>query len=255
LTASNYQNKLPLIFGKWSLLKEILRIFSAYNFDIILDKELHLRDTDKLSVVRGGNKELYDGIREIVLQTRQQLGYFADIGYTVVLFNYISNKKPNEDEGTVNQETNDYLMNNDVDSQCRPDPKKVHVLNKKLTEIMILLNPMECAFSKSVRLKPEDIAEIPHILEEQFADEITALYYIHLHYDYAFDTTRFSQPAKYYSSINHNNDQFPISKRPKSCLSSILQADKKRPLINEWFSKWKEDIATLQKEIYDILND
>lgn len=37
--ASNYQKKLPLIFGKWYLLKRILKVFSAYNFDIILDKE------------------------------------------------------------------------------------------------------------------------------------------------------------------------------------------------------------------------
>jgi len=37
--ASNYKNKLPLIFGKWYLLKQILKVFAAYNFDTILDKE------------------------------------------------------------------------------------------------------------------------------------------------------------------------------------------------------------------------
>lgn len=244
--ASNYRNKLPLIFGKWSLLKRILRIFAAYNFDIILDKELHLRDTDKLSIVRGGNKELYDGIWEIVLQTRQQLGDFVSVGKTVLL-KYISG----EYEGPVNQD-NDYLMNNNVDTQGRPDPHKVYALHKKLTEIMILLNPLEYAFPKSVSLMPEDIGEISHIVEDTFADEITALYYIHLYYDHAFDT-RISQPTKYYSSINHTNDQFPISARPKSCLSSILQADKKRPLINEWLYRWVQDISNLQKEIYETL--
>ena len=245
--ASNYRNKLPLIFGKWSLLKRILRIFAAYNFDIILDKELHLRETDKLSVVRGGNKELYDGIWEIVLQTRQQLGYFADMGKTVLL-KYISG----ECEGPANQEDNDHLMNNNVDSQGRPDTQKVYALNKKLNEIMVLLNPLEYVFSKPNSIQPEDMGELTRILEDIFADEITALYYIHLYYDHAF-YTRISQPTKYYSSINNNNDQFPILRRPKSCLSSILQDDKEKPLINEWFYKWMQDITILQKEIYETL--
>ena len=34
--ASNYKDALPLIFGKWYLLKKHLRKWSAYNFDIIL---------------------------------------------------------------------------------------------------------------------------------------------------------------------------------------------------------------------------
>jgi len=249
--ASNYQDKLPLIFGKWSLLKKILRIFAAYNFDIILDNELHLRDTDKLSIVRGGNKELYDGVREIVLQTRQQLGYFANAGYAIVMFNYISGVQY-EYEGSVNQD-DDYLMNNNVDSQGRPDPQKVYALNKKLNEIMVLLNPLEYTFSESVSLKPEDIAEMQRNLENVFADEITALYYIHLYYDHAF-YTRISQPTKYYSSIDHNNnDRSPISAKPKRCLSSILQDDKERPSISEWFYKWIQDITNLQKEIYETL--
>ncbi len=248
--ASNYQNKLPLIFGKWNLLKKILRIFAAYNFDIILDNKIQLRDTDKLSVVRGGNKELYDGIREIVLQTRQQLGDFAN--YAIVVFsNYISSKKPNEYEGPVNQD-NDYLMNNNVDTQGRPDPQKVYALYKKLTEIMILLNPLEYAFPKSVSLEPEGLEEISHIMEDIFADQITAVYYIHLYYDHGFDT-RISQPTKYYSFINHNKDQFPVLARPKSCLLSILQGDKELPSINEWFYNWIQDITNLQKEIYETL--
>ena len=61
--AHNYKKKLPLIFGKWNLLTNVLGLFSAYIFDIILDKEMRLSDSDKLSVIRGGNKELSDGAR------------------------------------------------------------------------------------------------------------------------------------------------------------------------------------------------
>ena len=62
--AYNYQNRLPLIFGKWNLLKKALGLYAAYNFDVILDKEIRTREIDKISINRGGNKELYDGIKE-----------------------------------------------------------------------------------------------------------------------------------------------------------------------------------------------
>jgi hypothetical protein len=117
---------------------------------------------------------------------------------------------------------------------------------------MILLNPLEYAFPKSVSLKPEGLEEISHIMEDIFADQITAVYYIHLYYDHGFDT-RISQPTKYYSSINHNKDHFPVLTRPKSCLSSILQHDKEKPSISEWFYNWIQDITNLQREIYETL--
>jgi hypothetical protein len=34
---ANYKDKLPLIFGKWKVLKDILRLYAAYNFDVIID--------------------------------------------------------------------------------------------------------------------------------------------------------------------------------------------------------------------------
>lgn len=251
--ASNYQDKLPLIFGKWNLLKDILRLYVAYNFDIILDKEIRLRDSDKLSIIRGGNKELYDGIREIILQSLQQLGYYADVGYTVWL--HYTSGISYDFEVLRNQDYNDYLMNNNIDIVDKSDQQKVYVVNRKLKEIMMLVDPLKWISSELANLKPEDLAQIQHMFEEQFANEITALYYIHLYYDHHF-YTRINQTSKYYyasSSTDDKNDQFPILPIPKRCLLAIIQSDKNKPLISEWFSKWKEDITTLQKEIYDSL--
>ena len=134
--ASNYQDKLPLIFGKWNLLKDILRLYVAYNFDIILDKEIRLRDSDKLSIIRGGNKELYDGIREIILQSLQQLGYYADVGYTVWL--HYTSGISYDFEVLRNQDYNDYLMNNNIDIVDKSDQQKVYVVNRKPKKIMML---------------------------------------------------------------------------------------------------------------------
>ena len=36
----NYQDKLPLIFGKWDFLKENLGFLLYHNFDFLIDKEI-----------------------------------------------------------------------------------------------------------------------------------------------------------------------------------------------------------------------
>ena len=245
--ASNYKDKLPMIFRKWNLLRNILRLFSAYNFDIVLDKEIRLRDSDKLSIIRGGNKELHDGIREIVLQTRQQLENFVTVGLNI-WFHYIEGEQ-NGYEGLEDQDY-DYLMNSNVNTQGKPNPQKVYAVNKKLNEMILLLHPLEEGFSKGTGLQPVR-RDIVHQLEEQFAGEITALYYFHLYFEYEF-ITRIGQPTKYYSSIDDRN-KFPISSKPKSCLLSILQSDKKEPSLSKWFYQWIQDISSLQNEVYEAL--
>jgi hypothetical protein len=246
--ASNYKDKLPLIFGKWKVLKDVLRLYAAYNFDVIIDEEIRLRDYDKFSVIRGGNKELIDGIREIMLQTRQQIGRFIDSG-DVVWLGYISGAQYGYD-GPENQH-GDYLIKNNIDASERTSLQTVYLVREKLDEIMTLLNPVEHGFSKSVSLPPEIIRKMSHQIEESFADEITALYYFHLYYDFEF-YTRITEPMKYHS-INNQDNLFPISPRPKDCLLSILQNDKEKPSISEWWYQWSEDITNLQNEIYAYL--
>lgn len=243
--ASNYQHKLPLIFGKWKLLKDILRLFSAYNFDIILDKEIRLKDSNRISILRGGNKELTDGIQEIVLEARQQLEEFANVG-SVVWLNYITEVKY-EWEGPRQQDY-DYMMDNDVNVQGRPDPQKVYAPIKKLNEIILSLNPIE-GLSRSTDQQPEVIEEISHQMEELFADEITALYYFNLYFEYDFNT-RISESAKY---SDNNNTLSPISSKPKSCLFSIIHNDKEKPLLLKWFHGWMHAIFSLQTELYEAL--
>jgi hypothetical protein len=257
---ANYKDKLPLIFGKWKGLKNILRLYAAYNFDVIIDKEIRLRDYDKFSVIRGGNKELLDGIREIMLQTRQQIGRFIDTGEAIWL-NYISGARYGY-EGPENQH-GDYLIKNDIDvSGKQPDQQRVHLVRKRLVEIMILLNPVECGFSESIGLSPKVITQLSQQLEQLFADEITTFYYFHLYFDFEF-YTRVSEPMKYYHTRvfgntsghqdNHGLPLRPISSRPKDCLTLILQSDKERPLISEWFYRWIHDITNLQNEIHGYL--
>ncbi len=241
--AHNYKEKLPLIFGKWSLLTDILGLFSVYIFDIILDKEMRLSDSDRLSVIRGGNKELSDGAREIVYQTRQQMGVLADMG-TAVWLNY-SLSLPYEYEGREKMSKRDYLMINDVDVQPQPDLERIHSLKKKLDEIILMLNPLESDLPASA------MEEFSGELEKQIEDEITALYYFHLYFDYEFYARISESRGHYYST---NSDDFPPkSLWPKECLLLLIKNDVNKPYLSEWFYGWMEKINRLQMEIYNTL--
>jgi hypothetical protein len=242
IIAANYETKLPLIFGKWILLKKVLNVDAAYNFDILLDDDLMRRSSDNLSILSGGNKEFFDGIREIVLQTGRQLRAFADSG-TMVGLGYASGTSYED----FTRKSGDGDSNDSIKSRQRSELQKVRVVYEKLKELMRLLDPIESISSKSVNLNAEDLRQLPFVFEKQFADEISALYYFHLFYDHGV-ITRMSQPAKYYPSFKHN--QSAMLSSPKEYLSSIIQSDKNEPLIGKWFYKWMEDIGNLQKEIY-----
>ena len=153
-------------------LKDILRIYSAYNFDVIINTEIRIRDSDRDSVIRGGNKELIDSIREIVLQTRRQLGAFANAG-RISWLNYVS-AVPYKFEVQKNKHE-DYMLTHDIDIQVQPNQERCREVRKKLTEILLGLNPIEQGFFKSIKLQPDELREMSKEFEEQFADEITAL--------------------------------------------------------------------------------
>jgi hypothetical protein len=199
------------------------------------------------SVIRGGNKELLDGIKEIVLQTRQQLEVFTNAG-RIVWLNYVS-RVPYEFQGRENN--SDILLTHEIDIQ-QPDSQKVYAVKKKLDEFLILLNPLEYGFDGTISLQPNDINEMSLQLEKLFANEITAYYYFHLHFEYEFNT-RVSTPMNYYNSVSHNRDAFPVSSIPKECLSLIIKKDNEKPSLKEWFNMHMQDVNNLQREIYEIL--
>src|SRR5438067_678 len=76
IIASNYSNKLPLIFGKqWKLLKKTMKGIAIYNFDIIFSEEVRSESFDEPYLVNG-NRELYQSTMKIALYRRKQLEEF-----------------------------------------------------------------------------------------------------------------------------------------------------------------------------------
>jgi hypothetical protein len=220
--ALKYRKKLPLIFGKWNRLKAILKVYAYYNFDIILDREVRSKNNDSLSVRKGGNKQLIEGIGEIILDNSELMSKFVGEGRKV-LEKYISIKE------TVNQ----------------PDFRVIW-LCAKLKELSMLLEPTPSIyptpyidmmdFNRGTRVFLKDA-------EESFRDEITAFYYMNL----SNDSIRVSEPRKYY----HSKSFKPLDKTPRQGLSLLVEQDKEKPLIKEWLRKLRDDLTNLQSEVRD----
>jgi DNA-binding PadR family transcriptional regulator len=95
---NNYKSKIPLIFGKWSVLKSCLKDYAYLNFKVVLDKktrEKSFRD----SVQDGGSKELYIGMKEIIVASQRQLIDLQTAGINVI-FNF----QPEGDTNTTREE-------------------------------------------------------------------------------------------------------------------------------------------------------
>ena len=78
--------------------------------------------------------------------------------------------------------------------------------------------------------------------------EISSLYYIHLHFDFEFDT-RFAYPMKYYSLVKNNNEFYALSHPPKECLELILERDTEEPRIELYLHILFDDIRKFHLEV------
>lgn len=233
--ALNYRDKLPLIFKKWNQLKGILGVFTYYNFDIVLDGEIHRNSKSLPSVRKGGNKELIEGIKEIILENRESMSDFVDAGWKV-LGKYILPEAVNRPGLRV---------------ENRPGLNKVFWLCFKFRELLTLLNPIP-SVSPTPSIGMMGVTQgnrgILEDMEKSFADEITAFYYMNLRND---SNIRVIEPRN--DSIESLK---PQDKTPKQCLSLLLKQDKEKPLLREWSSKWWDDLKKLYSEIlYNMKGD
>jgi hypothetical protein len=226
IVASNYKNKLPLIFGQWFTLKDILKIISVYNFDVIIDRESRLMSV-QTSVNMKGNKEFYHGNEGVTMYNRKQMMDLYDAGISVI--------------------TNVHSKVDDKENiQYWDNPKTIGVY-KKLVEIGVLLG------YHYDRSHNEENVPTTWMLERSFAYEITFLYYLNLNSDtyvplllpqndyfpmFADDllskitSNKFqSEQANEYSVAQQTSKITPIS--PRERLVAILKQNKP---VNEWFS-------------------
>jgi hypothetical protein len=233
----NYETKLPLIFGKWHFLREHLKNYAIYNFDKIINKFFFEEST--FSISRGGNNEFFSSIREIILQNRRQLGYFADAGTDCYLICYLGSKPSWPHIKKENYSS--YYLQTHFPIIDKSNIKKTQYLISKYFAIINLLNPVEELIRNPELLYSNDNINLLRELENSFADEITAYYYFNLYFEYEFFYIMNT------SSLDANYPQYLM---PKECLHQILKLDKE---IAIFYLRWHEDITNLQDKISNHL--
>jgi hypothetical protein len=236
--ASNYEKKLPLIFGKWNLLKKDLYTMSAYNFGIILDRQAR-SDIMAKSFLEGGNKELYDSVGAVALHTKKQLSELFRNGITEY-FNYISDpdKQPEVRKNTAAAFQMLLKINILLDPYAY-DPSSFRDLLKK-EALTGIINSKQAE-------QMSHLYEID-IIEKAFAEEITFLYFLNLRNNYRFQDVL---PMEYYDQKQLYNDDMKLSLAPMQYLLRILRHDKQ---IKELFSTWIQDLSKYQEEVLRTIN-
>ncbi|MGC2573469.1 MAG: hypothetical protein WA364_18290, partial [Candidatus Nitrosopolaris sp.] len=245
--ASNYQSKLPLVFGKWNLLKRILNIMSAHNFGIILDRQTR-SDIMARSSLEGGNKEFYDSVVGVALHSQKQLSELYRKGM-MEWSNYITSaisehpdKNPTEAKSFLYRETSAVfqmlLKINILLDPSAYDPVSFQDLVKKQAIDNIINSQQAEQLSRLFKID---------IIEKAFAEEITFLYFLNLHNNYRFQVVL---PIKHYNQVKPKDMEPSFS--PMQCLLAILRHDKQ---IRERFSAWIQDLGRYQEEILRTIHD
>jgi len=245
--ASNYQSKLPMVFGKWNLLKRILNIMSAHNFGIILDRQTR-SDIMARSSLEGGNKEFYDSVLGVALHSQKQLSELYRKGM-MEWSNYIRSaisehpdKNATEASSFLYRETSAvFLMLLKIKILLDPsayDPVSFQDLVKKQAIANIINSQQAEQLSRLFKID---------IIEKAFAEEITFLYFLNLHNNYRFQVVL---PIKPYNQVKPKDMEPSFS--PIQCLLAILRHDKQ---IRERFSAWIQDLGRYQEEILRTIYD
>ena len=228
IIATNCKNKLPLIFGQWDTLKDILKVLSVYNFDIIIDYNARSRFL-QTPVVMNGNKEYYEANRDVIMYNRKQMRHLYNSGIWA-LTRFHSN-----------------IEDKESNSQYWQNPQTLAIY-RKLIEIGVSLgyyiNPRTLGGlstdSKEDLSYVYDMENIPNtwVLERSFAYEITFLYYLTLNSDIYV-------PRLFPQSTN------TLSKSPRERLTAIL---KKKRQVKEWFFNCISNCIQFRKAADEVMS-
>ena len=232
--ASNYKDKLPLIFGKWKLLKLVLDFDSFPSiFDYLF---LSKPEILSLSVLLGGNKEIYDNIRSAALSTINKFFIVYDDCTSAIY----SNDGPEEFLKSKHyQFITDKL--NEIEISLRYSDLKSfaqYMKNKNIQSNLVRLPPNSKDMSDltvgKLSANSEENLNFEtdlHFIENALADEFSFLFYIgllrdnsHKASDYPL-TTAFIRPSR--------NLVYP-----KDFLMQIVRSDVEiRKKLEEWINE------------------
>jgi DNA-binding MarR family transcriptional regulator len=253
--ASNYPDKLPLIFGKWKLLKGALNLdFFTSLFDyLFLDKS----EISSLSVLLGGNKEIYDNVRSDTLGKINKFLKVYDEGISTIESDDFSKaylKKGDEHYQFIQEKLNEieillrytnlkslakYMINKK--GKSKPDFSS-HISLKEKDMPVWKVN--EQLIDNRVSEKNINFEDDLSFIEKALADEFSFLFFIgllrdnnYIASDYPL-TTAFITPS-------------PNLVYPKDFLMQTVRSDGD---IRKKLKEWINDATVYQKLAYDRMN-
>jgi hypothetical protein len=270
--ASNYEDKLPLIFGKnhWNLLKKHLKDMSVYNFDIVLCDEKTRSNAENLPVFMEGSKEFYQNMLSLTLYNSKQVNEIFDIGLSEFNRYVYENRDRSLSKEEYPEEKDDSYI------------QKVNPVYKKLQQIHLSLkyrDPMMFQdeivqeeykkYVKSALTLPATDASVPNnisaldVIEKAFAKEITFLYYLSLYREVyipmifpnkGFDNIMHElllETVKRISPQKSGNMQLPHVWSLRERLQRILLHDTE---LKDWFCSSMKEIIEYQNQAAKEMN-
>ena len=240
IIAKNYKVKIPLIFGKWSLLKSTIQEISCLNMDVITSKETRERAFHD-SVQNNGNREFYEAMKGIAMVSKKQLSKLQTAGHNVI-FNY----SPTEGNTTAPKFGTD---REDVQSRIA---LASYLLTYILSTGELRSYESESFFSLFGNDKGAQIAKQMSLLhrldylEKSLSLEITLIYYLNLRRPFRYEV---ALPNKYAISLNkqHVISKRPLIPPPVQKLAIILASDIQ---IATFFNKYMTVFTKYFKEAY-----
>jgi hypothetical protein len=248
----NYRDRrvLPLIFGKWAMLRKNLGPIAAYNFEALLNKEARNGSTS-LSVVMGGIKEFYENMKSIINYNIEELRKVHDEGESIIL---------------------------DAMRKDKLIPEKIADIERKLREVSLLSSYDDLArlqlnltnWIDTRYLEPETVIQT---LCDAFSEEITFLYYFNLfecnnyarllsnlYYVPSHKSLIYYQVKESHKREKGQEERSSLSERlqriawdtfTRTKLIYILKGDDQ---IHKWFHAWVADIHKFQNEASDVIS-
>jgi hypothetical protein len=237
--ALNYGTLLPLIFGKWQILKKRLE-YMAMDFGMILDRERRNRGKYSRSILLDnmifdvGVNEYYESMKNIVnynsLTTKEiyNAGYnaFQEVLNRNRIMNRQNKSKPSKMKTTSN------------------DTTKVVPVLQKVSEIWQMLRYWKAEVNiKELSQGQQTISPI-ETYSRLVQDEITFVYYLNLlgrHHELDLPFVE-----------EWVNNPLDILDKPYEILNSLLEEDNE---IELWFTNWMKDIRQYLNEISEIITN
>lgn len=253
--AQNYPEKLPLIFGKVSILKNVFYSLAAYNFDLILLDENSRSQIMDDSILFGDNKEYLQNMYSLSIFTHDKLVELYRGGFSA----------NNED---VASKEEIYVDGIPVLKSKLEDLKTILTLNNPMHSLPdnyeSLINEIGIARKQGIALpnlhmrRQRRQRNVLEAIEKVLATEISFVYYLNLNVD-IFMPVGFGVPA---GRINEERtkwlmsriamDELRNAKFLQEKLLIILNADFE---IRDWFCPLIASSVRYQKEVLSSMEE